>query len=919
MIRLRSARRALALLVLSVTMFGEEIARANDDAPLGWHVRFTQKMGVFEDEVETIAPAAAFVLEEEQAPHPMIRAVGWNATYRTRLTFAQAGTYRLGIEVEGGRAELSLLDPKSGAVIAGCVSEGGSRVDSQWVKIEGARDVEVRFQRGGRGRARLRTTWEMAPEEFGGFRVEPIPSYVVSIAHDPALLEGAKRGLASERGRMLLAKKGCTMCHEPQTKESVSIGVRRAPNLALTSRYASPEWIERWVRDPSAIRAHADMPSLLHSDPDPESTARDLAAYVSRFAKERAPKAEWEPSPAAGRKLFHQIGCVACHGALASPSEVFDDPQQSAEIPKAAVPHPYGDLAGKWTRGGLAEFVRDPTRLHPDGRMPNFSLAEKDARALADFLVERFGSPRDESASPVIDEARAERGSQSFYRLGCDGCHGGVMQDFVRAAPIAKHLGDLSGAPDSGCLKPDGGKPARYDFESNARDELAAAIASLGSLSGVAAPVDRMRQTMLGADCFACHEKDGRFGVPAELTIYFHSRDDRVDLGDEGRLPPDLTSVGFKLHFDWMKTVIEGKGIARDYLGVRMPSFEPLRPPLMAHGLAIEMGTIPGSDATAPAITDAMTQHGRTLVGSAGMNCIGCHEYKDNPPVGSPGPKLDEFAARLRYEWWTAYIQQPARFKPGTRMPSYAFGRKSTFPSILDGDIYAQGDALWSYFSLGEAMPPPEGIAGKDALKLIVGQTPRVLRTFLERAGSRGIAVGLPIGVHYSFDADRARLVDLWQGDFLDAAGAWAGRGGTICEGQGRRLWSAPPGPPFCRAEPAPTSWPNGDDPASSPRFLGYRFEAKDGPPTFRYALGDTIVTERIDARVAPRVSATRRFRFEGAVTESLLLRGDEKSSAPLEVAGFTVHEAKVGDVPCYRLDPTPGSSTHRFDVEVTP
>lgn len=919
MIRLRSASRVLLTFAFGVGIVAGGIAEANDDTPLGWHVRFTQKMGVFEDTVETVAPAAAFVLEEEQAPHPMIRAVGWTATYRARLTFGQPGTYRLGLEVEGGRAELVLRDPKSAQPVAGCASEGGARVDSQWVKLDGARDVEVKFERKGRGRARLRTTWEMAPEEFGGFRVEPIPAYVVSIAHDPQLVAGAKQGLAAERGRMLLAKKGCTMCHTPEQKESVSIGVRRAPNLASTSRYASLEWIERWVADPSSIRAHADMPALLDGEVDSRQTALDLAHYVHRFARERAPKADWEPAPEAGRKLFHQLGCVACHGALSSPSEVFDDPQQSKEVPNVPVPHPYGDLAGKWTRGGLAEFLREPTRLHPDGRMPNFSLSEPDSRALADYLVGKFGAPRAEDSDAPIDEERAERGALSFHRLGCDGCHGSVTRDFVRSGPIAKTLGSIVAASDSGCLAESDPKPARYAFEPGAREELGSAVASLGTLSGVAAPIDRMRQWMLGADCYACHQKDGRGGVAKELTIYFHSRDDRVDLGDEGRLPPDLTSVGFKLHASWMKTVIEGNGIARDYLGVRMPSFRTLAPQLLAHGLATEMGTVPDSDAHAPAVTDAMVQHGRTLVGSAGMNCIGCHEYKDDPPVGSPGPKIDEFAARLRYEWWTAYIQQPARFKPGTRMPSFAFGRKSTFPAILDGDIYAQGDALWSYFTLGENMPPPEGVAGKDALKLVVGDSPRVLRTFLERAGSRAIAVGLPVGIHYAFDAENVRLVELWQGEFLDAAGAWAGRGGTICGGQGRSLWSAPQGPPLVIADPPPAAWPKSGGDAAGLRFLGYRFDAKGAAPTFRYSLGGVLVAEHVEARVAPRLSATRRFRFEGPVAKALLLRSDPASSAPLSVEGFAVSEVAIGDVKCYRLDPVEGAATHGFDVEVTP
>lgn len=921
MLRLRSAFGRLGLaFLLALGIVGGREARANESIPTGWHVRYTQKMGVFEDVYDHIAPAAAFVLEETEAPHPMLRAIGWTASYRSRIAFPQPGTYRLGLEVEGGRAELVLRDPGKSVSIATCKTETSGRVETQWVKLDGAKDVEVTFHRAGRGRAKLRAMWEMAPEEFGGFRIEPIPSYVVSITHDPQLVADATRGLTSERGRMLLAKKGCTQCHGPGERDGASIGMRRAPILDSTSRYSSTEWIARWIRDPSAIRAHADMPSLVSSEADAEGTALDLAHYIKSFARDPAPQANWEPSIGPGRKLFHQLGCVACHGALASPREVFDDPQMSSEIPTAPVPHPYGDLAGKWTRGGLAEFLREPTRLHPDGRMPNFDLNESDSRALADFLIAKFGRARDEDATePPVDTTRTERGAGSYFRLRCDACHGGILQDFVRSGPVAKSLADIAASGEKGCLAATDAGPARYSFEANARAELLDAVGSSTSLSGIAAPVDRMRQFMLGADCFACHRKDTRFGVDPALSIYFHSRDDRVDLGDEGRLPPDLTSVGFKLHTPWMKQVLVGKGIARDYLGVRMPSFATLAPAVIANGLAIEMGTLPESDSTAPVTTDSMVQHGRTLVGAAGMNCIGCHQYKDDPAVGSPGPKIDEFASRLRYEWWTAYIQQPARFKPGTRMPSFAFGRKSTLPTILDGDIYAQGDALWAYFTLGSDMPPPEGIAGKDALKLVVGATPRVLRTFLDRTGSRAIAVGLPVGLHYAFDAENVRLVELWQGDFLDASGAWAGRGGTVCEGQGRLLWTAAPGPALLPLGTPLEKWPDSGGRAQGLRFLGYRFDAVDAPPTFRYAVGDAIVTERIDGKIAPRATATRRFRFEGPVTSPLILRAGEKSSPPLEVSGFDVTPLQIGDSNCFELMPQAGASSYRFDLEVTP
>ena len=64
-------------------------------------------------------------------------------------------------------------------------------------------------------------------------------------------------------------------------------------------------------------------------------------------------------------------------------------------------------------------------------------------------------------------------------------------------------------------------------------------------------------------------------------------------------------------------------------------------------------------------------------------------------------------------------------------------------------------------------MPVPEGVPDPDASRLDPEGRPRVFRTFLPEAGARGIAVGLPIGLHYAFDAERCFVTDVWRGEFL--------------------------------------------------------------------------------------------------------------------------------------------------------
>ncbi len=914
------------LLALATTRSASAEVSAVPELPAGWAVHYAQNMGVFQASADTWAPAAAFVLQENEAPHPEVRAAGFTATYRAKIAIPSDGTYRFAIEVDGGKADLRVRDEAKKSLLAECHAENGGRADSQWNKFSSTRDhdvtVEVVFERSGRGAARLRTSWEMAPDDTSGFRPEPIPAYVVRVPD--ADVTNALAGLVATRGRAMLEVKGCTQCHEPNETSAAAVGRRVGPDLSVTARFSRIEWLARWIRDPSSVRPHADMPSLLDGESDPNGVALDLAHFVKSLATERATAASWAFAPSIGRKIFHEIGCVACHGALASPREVFDDPQQSTTVPTADVVHPYGDLAGKWTRGALAEFLRDPAKLHRDGAMPSFLLSENDSHALADHLLASFESnarkaeeAKDES---IVDAARVERGKQAFARLRCDACHG-VLTPFGSKHDFAKDLGTIAANPAGGCLAGSGSTP-RYRFGETAfvGDEgraLMAALPATTRATGIVAPTDRLYRTQTAAHCFSCHRKDTLYGVAPEVSIYFHSRDDRVDLGDEGRLPPDLTSVGFKLHTNWMKQVLRGEGIARPYMGVRMPSFAQLDTAAIATALSAELGTRPETDANPPATTDALVRDGQKLVGSTGMNCIGCHQFKNNPPVGSPGPRIDEFAGRLRYEWWTAYIQQPARFKPGTRMPSFALGRRSTVPGIQQGDIYSQGDALWAYFTLSENMPPPEGIAGKDALKIVVTDTPRVLRTFLERSGVRGIAVGLPVGIHYGFDAERVRLAEVWQGDFLDATGAWEGRGGTICGGQGKALWSGIDGPPLLVATAPPDTWPNTFGQKAGYRFLGYRFTSKDAPPTFRYSVNGVVVNERIDASLTPKPHFTRSFEIEGDPKALVVNPGGDGAHAQVRAtSGFSVGKAGAD---WFQLTPETGAKSFRFEIEVTP
>ena len=269
-----------------------------------------------------------------------------------------------------------------------------------------------------------------------------------------------------------------------------------------------------------------------------------------------------------------------------------------------------------------------------------------------------------------------------------------------------------------------------------------------------------------------------------------------------------------------MRRVLLEGAAARPYLGARMPRFGWVHTDELAGWLAQREGVWPDSDDTEPEATEDRVLAGRRMMGRAAMACTSCHSFKDYPPAGSPGPNLTAFGERLRYAWWRSYVHDPARYKPGTRMPSFSSGNRSAFADFADGTMTEQADCMWAYFALGEAMPAPEGLSAAQSLQVPLGERPIVLRTFLENAGPRGIAVGFPVGVHFGFDAAGVRLAEVWRGEFLDAAGAWAGRGWPGRRGP-RRARVDGCGRSGAPVRRAPRRLAKGDRPRSGPSVSG--------------------------------------------------------------------------------------------------
>ena len=117
--------------------------------------------------------------------------------------------------------------------------------------------------------------------------------------------------------------------------------------------------------------------------------------------------------------------------------------------------------------------------------------------------------------------------------------------------------------------------------------------------------------------------------------------------------------------------------------------------------------------------------------------------------------------------------------------------------------------------------------------------TPVVYRTYLPGACSRAIAVGLPGGISYGFDATECRLLGFWSGGFLDMEKSWTGFGGWYASVLGETVYEAPAHFPLRIGSSDKL------DKKTTVQFKGYRLV--QGQPEFRYQLDGHAVTHRID------------------------------------------------------------------------
>jgi len=157
-----------------------------------------------------------------------------------------------------------------------------------------------------------------------------------------------------------------------------------------------------------------------------------------------------------------------------------------------------------------------------------------------------------------------------------------------------------------------------------------------------------------------------------------------------------------------------------------------------------------------------------------------------------------------------------------------------------------------------------------------------VHRNFLNKKGSRTVAVGYHEGVNFIFSVERLSLESIWQGEFLEVGKTWTGRArGQIATPLNKSPQSLPGG--FSAIK---------DKESVEKKFLGYEFDIK-GYPTLNYLVDGATVRDHY-APSPDGKSLTRTITQEGSSNLTLRL-SDTKPTEGNTVKlsnGFTIQSS---------------------------
>ena len=600
----------------------------------------------------TVRPHFMLYVPLGQAPTPFVASGAFTAEWEGVIQLDLRDRFVFQAELNGSlRLELN------GAVVMEATSDGGTTGPTKRIRLNSRTNtLKATYTSPPDGDAFFRLYW--ATPDFAN---EPIPPRFLKHAPNERLA----RGEAMRRGRQLAAGHRCFTCH------AAGVPAHGMPELAMDApaldgigSRRDADWMAQWILNPAQLRPQATMPAMLHGA-TAEADARAIAVFLGSLKSgDFFPAVKVDVATTkAGRDLFTQLNCGACH-------TMAGDPAAAAKVALGQVRWKFGQA------GSLAAFMRNPQAHYRWNRMPDFDLKPDEAAALAAHLFQSAGLARRDSLA--VDAASIAKGRKLVQSTGCLNCHALKLDNQFSAPSIA----DLA----KGCLADKPARAPRFVFSEPDRAALRLFLREGRASLGQASLAEFALRQSADLNCANCH-------------------------GQMALIPP-FDVLGGKLKPEWSGRILRGSLAKRQrpWLTARMPSF-PAHADGLAMGLALLNGHPPVTPPDAP-VDAGKAGIGRKLVSAnGGFFCFSCHGIGDLKPAqvfDAQGINLARIGDRLLPEYFRRWMRNPLRVDPQTKMPAYFHRGQSALFDVLDGDADRQIEALYHYILRDSGMIPPE-------------------------------------------------------------------------------------------------------------------------------------------------------------------------------------------------------------------
>ncbi len=568
-------------------------------------------------------------------------------------------------------------------------------------------------------------------------------------------------------GLHLIERGGCYNCHTIKKYQGWS---KSGPNLEFIASKSTKEWAYHWIDDPKSIRPNTWMPSFFHqtNTSDPLSMKRsqqEIHSIVEYLFANSKPFALDSAVPSGdakkGKELAASLGCLACHNVGAQPG-LDEGPQGRGghaepvrtrdSLRREFGPSLVG-LGSKTTLNWLYQWLKDPTKYHPDTRMPSLRLSDQEAADIAAYLIQDK-SPIVDKPIPVVDDkvldgivldflkkssmvseseskvkkmSRQDKlvfaGKRLIREYGCYGCH--QIPGFENEKPVGTELTEEGSKDverldfgfvniehnkeawfkqklmnprifDQGrVLEPlDKAKMPNFDFTPQEAEVITTAL--MGFVKDRPSPSKMADQGVKAAFINEGAKTIRQLNCQACHIIDGEGGGIQSTVTDKSFSPPNLFAEGQKVQPQWLFEFLHAPTPIRPWLQVRMPTYNfhaSQINSIIKYFNYLDNQEFPFTDIYHPLLSSEELTAAQKMFSKDYFDCTHCHIVGNKLPAGTPdnwAPNFALAAKRLKPEWIVKWITNPQDFLSGTKMPTY-YDPKN-FDASAPGDILG-GDA----------------------------------------------------------------------------------------------------------------------------------------------------------------------------------------------------------------------------------